>query len=151
MIPSTLHHRLQTLFQPLPPKRIWLIRTVSQTWNTAIQNAMFSEFYGFWTPVRGSRGFPGGTSGERTRLPMQETQEKQVPTLGWDDPLEEGMGTHSNILAWRNPQVEEPGRLQSMGLQRVRHNWRDWARMHEETLASVMAQALCLMWCLHRN
>ena len=44
----------------------------------------------------------------------------QVRTLGWGDPLEKGMATHSSILAWRIPWVEEPSRLQSMGLQRVR-------------------------------
>ena len=43
----------------------------------------------------------------------------QVQSLGWKDPLEEGMTTHSSILAWRIPWAEEPGRLQSMGLQRV--------------------------------
>ena len=42
---------------------------------------------------------------------MQVTQETQVPSLGWDDPLEEEMATHSNILAWRNPWTEELGRL----------------------------------------
>ena len=42
-----------------------------------------------------------------------------VQTLGWEDPLEEGMATHSNILAWRIPWAEESGGLQSMGLQRV--------------------------------
>ena len=41
----------------------------------------------------------------------------------WEDRLEEGMATHSNILAWRIPMTEEPGGLQSMGSQRVRHNW----------------------------
>ena len=41
---------------------------------------------------------------------------------GWDDPLEEGMATHSSILAWKIPWTEEAGRLQSMGLQRVRHD-----------------------------
>ena len=41
--------------------------------------------------------------------------------MGWEDPLEKGMATHSSILAWRIPWTEEPGRLQSMGLQRVRH------------------------------
>ena len=46
---------------------------------------------------------------------MQEMQETQVPFLGWEDPLEEGMETRSNILAWRSPWTEEPGRLQSMG------------------------------------
>jgi len=43
-------------------------------------------------------------------------------SLGWDDLLEEGMETHSSILAWRTPWTEEPGRLQSMGLQRIGYN-----------------------------
>ena len=41
---------------------------------------------------------------------------------GWDDPLEEGMATHSSILAWKIPWTEEPGGLQSLGLQRVGHD-----------------------------
>ena len=49
-------------------------------------------------------------------------QETQVRSLGWEDPLEKGMATHSSILAWRIPWTKEPGRLQSMGLQRVRHD-----------------------------
>ena len=53
---------------------------------------------------------------------MQETQEMQVLSLGQEDPLEEEMATHSSILAWRIPRTEEPGRLQSMGSQRVRHD-----------------------------
>ena len=48
-------------------------------------------------------------------------QETQVPSLGWEELLEKGMATHSNILAWRIPWTEEPGGLQSMGLQRVIH------------------------------
>ena len=50
----------------------------------------------------------------------------------WDqeDPLEEGMATHSSVLAWRIPWTEEPGALQSTESQRVRHDWSDWARMH---------------------
>ena len=43
----------------------------------------------------------------------------QVRLLGWEDPLEEGIATHFSILAWRIPWTEEPGRLQSLGLQRV--------------------------------
>ena len=43
-------------------------------------------------------------------------------TLGWEDPLKEGMATHSSILTWRIPWTEEPGGLQSMGLQRVGHD-----------------------------
>ena len=46
--------------------------------------------------------------------------ETWVQSLSWEDPLEEGMATHSSILAWRIPWIEEPGRLQSMELQRVR-------------------------------
>ena len=54
------------------------------------------------------------------RLPaMRETQ---VQSLGWEDLLEKEMATHSSTLAWRIPRTEEPGRLQSMGSQRVRHD-----------------------------
>ena len=49
-------------------------------------------------------------------------QETQVLSLGWEDLLEEDMATPSSILAWRIPWTEEPGGLQSMGLQRVGHN-----------------------------
>ena len=49
-------------------------------------------------------------------------QETQVQSLGWEDPLEKGMATHSSILVWRIPWAEEPGRLQSMGSQKVRHD-----------------------------
>ena len=46
-------------------------------------------------------------------------QETQVRSLGWEGPLEKGVATHSSILAWKIPMTDEPGRLQSMGLQRV--------------------------------
>ena len=49
-------------------------------------------------------------------------QETRVQSLGWEDPLEKEMATHSSTLAWRIPWREEPGRLQSMGSQRVGHN-----------------------------
>ena len=49
-------------------------------------------------------------------------QETQVPSLGQEDPLEEGMATHSSILAWRIPWTEEPDRVQSMGSPRVRQD-----------------------------
>ena len=64
-------------------------------------------------------GFPIGSAVKN--LPaMQEPQEMQVRPLGQEDPLEARMATHSNILAWRISWTEEPGGLQSMGLQRVR-------------------------------
>ena len=49
-------------------------------------------------------------------------QEIQVLSLGWEDPLEKGMATHSSILAWRIPWTEESGELQFMGSQRVGHD-----------------------------
>ena len=49
--------------------------------------------------------------------------ETWVRSLGWEDPLEKEMATHSSILAWKIPWTEEPGGLQSTGLQRVRHDW----------------------------
>ena len=55
----------------------------------------------------------------KTLPAMQETQ---VQSLGWEDPLEKEMTTHSSILAWKIPWTEEPGRLQSMGSQRVGHD-----------------------------
>ena len=55
----------------------------------------------------------------RIRLPVQETQENLVQSLSWKDPLVKKMATHSSILAWEIPWTEEPGGLQSLGLQRV--------------------------------
>ena len=52
--------------------------------------------------------------------------------------LEKEMATHSSVLAWRNPWTEEPGRLQAMGLQRGRHDWRDWALMHSSSIFSFL-------------
>ena len=59
-------------------------------------------------------------------------QETLVWSLGWEDPLEEDMETHSSILAWRIPWAEEPGGLQSIGSQRVGYDWGDWALTHIE-------------------
>ena len=54
---------------------------------------------------------------------VQETQEMWVWSLGWKDPLEEKVATHSSILVWKILWIEEPGRLQSKGLQRLGHDW----------------------------
>ena len=60
--------------------------------------------------------------------------ETWVRSLGQEDPLEEGMATHISILAWGIPWTEGPGRLQSIGSERVGHDWSDLACMH--TLSS---------------
>ena len=64
-------------------------------------------------------GLPQVAQWQRIHLPKQEMW---VQSLGWEDPLEESMATHSSILAWETPRTEEPGGLQSMGSQRVRHD-----------------------------
>ena len=59
-------------------------------------------------------------------------QETQIQSLGREDPLEKGMATHSSIPAWRIPRTEEPGGLQSVGRQRVRHDWAtNTTRVHD--------------------
>ena len=58
-----------------------------------------------------------------------------VQCLGWEDLLEEGMGTPSSILAWRIPRTEERGRLQSMGSQRVGHDWVTEQQQHPRLCA----------------
>ena len=65
------------------------------------------------------KGNPKNDSVVKNLLPLQETQ---VQSLGHEDPLEKEMATHSSILAWKIPWTEQPGGLQSMGLQRVAHD-----------------------------
>ena len=66
----------------------------------------------------GYTGFPGDSAAKNPPA----VQETWVWSLGREDPLEQGMATHSSILAWTVPWTEEPGGLQSMGSQRVRYN-----------------------------
>ena len=75
-----------------------------------------------------------GAQWSRIRQSMQETQETWTHSLGWEDPLEEEMATHSSILAWRIPWTEEPGGLQSMGWQKVRQ---DRARTYVASVSLV--------------
>ena len=77
-------------------------------------------------------GFPGGTSGEEPTCQCRrhETWDSIPGSLSWEDPLEKGMTSHSNILAWKIPWTEEPFRLQSIGSQRVGHDWGNLACMH---------------------
>ena len=67
------------------------------------------------------------TQWQRICLPMEETQ---VQSLAWEDPMEKGIANHSTVLARRILWTEEPGRLQSIGLHRVGHDWSDLACMH---------------------
>ena len=71
--------------------------------------------------------------------------ETQVWFLGWEDPLEEEVATHSSILAWRISWTEEPSRLQSMGSQRIGHRWAT------NTFISLTTYLIQTAICFHRN
>ena len=77
-----------------------------------------NDFLGFYW------GFPGGTSGKELPANARDIKTLVWP-LGQNDPLKDGMATHSSILAWRIPWTEEPGGLLSIGSQIVGHDWRD--------------------------
>ena len=68
------------------------------------------------------RSFSGGTSGKELICQCRRHEKTRVRSLGWEDPLEEGVATYFSVLAWRIPWTEEPGGLQSIGSQRVRHD-----------------------------
>ena len=77
--------------------------------------SFFASSFGGWSR---NTGFPGGSGAKNPPA----KQEARIQSLSWEDPLEEEMATHSSTLAWEIPQTEEPGGLQSMGSQRVRHD-----------------------------
>ena len=68
---------------------------------------------------------------------LSAVQEMGVQSLGWEDPLEKEMATHSSILAWKISWTEEPGGLQSMGSQRVGHNWATNTYLLNRTLGNT--------------
>ena len=77
-------------------------------------------------------GFPGSAGGKEPACQCRR-HETWVWSLGWEDPLEKGVATHSSILAWRIPWTVEPCGLKSMGSQGVGHNWSDWIHTHTHT------------------
>ena len=82
-------------------------------------------FFSLWIRACVTVGFPGGANDKEPTCRCRR-HETQLWSLGKEDPLEEGMATHSSILAWGSPWTEETGGLQSVS-QRVRLNWSDWA------------------------
>ena len=92
-------------------------------------------------------GFSGGSEMIKNPPAMQDTQ---VRSLGWEEPLEKGMTTHSSILAWKSPGTEEPHRwLQTTGLQRVGHDWMT-ERNHDDvkTYIQIFCFPLRALWWL---
>ena len=102
-----------TLFLRLKNFLLYINTTFSlYTHQLTLKLIIFSEF----TLVSEQVGFPGGSMVKNSPAMQEESQEMQVQFLSWEDPLEEGMATHSSILAGRIPWTEEPGWLQSIGL-----------------------------------
>ena len=101
----------------------WLKNVVSQTMSPNLHlhdSPYLPAIFSGALQISRTVGFPGGASGKESACQYK----RQVQSLGQEDPLEEEMATHSNILAWRIAWTEEPGGLQSVGSQRVRHNWK---------------------------
>ena len=88
---------------------------------------MGKEMFRYWVSMICQEGFPGGTSGKEFTCQYRRHGSK-VQSLGEEDPLEESMATHSSILAWRIPWMEELGGLGSVVLCRVRRNWSNLLR-----------------------
>ena len=88
-----------------------------------------SSVLGICQPYTYPLGLPGDSVLKNSPA-MQEPQETWVRSLGWEDPLEEGMAAHSSVPAWRIPWAGEPGGLPSMGLHRVGDDCSDLARMY---------------------
>ena len=92
------------------------IRNVSKNWHT-------SKY--LWSTI--NWGFPGVARGKEPTCQCRKHKDTWVASLGWEDPLEEGVAMHSSILAWRIPCTEEPRGLQSTGAPWIRHDWSDLA------------------------
>ena len=89
------------------------------------------------------QGFPRSSFGKESVCSAGD----HVQSLCWEDPLEEGRATHPSILAWRIPWTEEPGGLQSMGLQRVGHDWAtelNWSEIQKGFIFSFCIQMYSL-------
>ena len=104
-----------------------LVDAVFSAWQTVSRPSLPSAWtspHTLMSPHHGPDSLPHQTSlVAQTVKNLPAVWETQVQSLGWEDPLEKAMATHSSIPAWKIPWMEEPGRLQSMGSQRVRQDW----------------------------
>ena len=85
-----------------------------------------------WMVLEICGGFPGGSSGKEPASQCRRQKRHGFDCWMGKISLEEGLATHSSILAWRIPWTEEPGRLQSIELQRISHDWSDLARTNTQ-------------------
>ena len=103
--------------------------TDKAAWYKSVESKLQESDWAKLPPLCLRGGFPCGSAVKHLPV-MQEMQELWVWLPSQEDPLEEGMTTQSSFLAWRMPWTEKPGRLQSIGLQRVGHDWSNWVPMH---------------------
>ena len=118
-LPSCIH--------TLPPAQFWAwLMLFFSAWQTASQPSLPSAWtspHTLMPPHRGPDSFPHQASLVAQMVKnLLAVWETQVQSLGWEDPLEKEMATHSSFMSWKIPWMEEPDRLQSMGSQRVRYN-----------------------------
>ena len=134
---STLWHTVAVHTHASDCRCMWSCTSWSAGCNCPIHSTSYLRkiWLYYWNLIWYLKGFPGGSAVKN--LPVM--QEIWVRSLGGEDPLEEDTATHSSILAWRILWTEEPSELQSMGSQRVRHNWSDQvcarARAHTHTIS----------------
>ena len=123
-----------------------------EAWHAAVYGAAESDVLSNWTTLTNIPLWASSVCGSVAKN-LSAIQEMQVPSLRQEDPLTQGGGndTHSNILACRIPWTEEPGRLQSIGSQRVRHDWvteQAYTPLpsdnHEFVLFSTVATPICI-------
>ena len=108
-------------------------------WSQKLNSLFFLSCFIEVSIYRKLQGFPDWS----TCLPMQETWETRVWSLDWEDPLEEGMAIHSSILAWEIPWTGEPGKLQTIGSRRIRHDWSLLAYTHISKLYKLVSSDIC--------
>ena len=140
-------------------KSLSRVRLVATPWIAAYQAPLSMGFsrQEYWS------GLPAIYLGVSKRASLVAQMVKNPPTmqetwvrsLGWEDPLEEGMATDSRILVWRIPWTEEPGGLQSMGSQRVRHDWvtkhsTAWTVRQSVLFGNALGTVICST-CLWRS
>ena len=132
---SNFRNNLKNSFLPCIFQEKWLIAYERSGGIIVMQTRFYSlkkmQAVSLFSPIQ-TRGFPDGTNGKQ--LPMQETQETWVRSLGGEDPWRSAWQLNSSILTWRIPWTEKPGGLQCVGSPRIRHDWSDLAHIQPRDL-----------------